>query len=219
MSIATIPITTRKIAKSEYQELIDFDDRYNIHGSVYPSSEAPPPLTLVDLEEAHRRGDRLYWLCSSTSNRVGYYWTEKRSHSLFLSALIIATEFKNKKIGRQVLHWVDESCTKYGLSRCELTVSPLNLPALHLYLSHGYQIVNCETNYFGDSWANRFRVVLEKEMKDRFENIENFETVQVLCSDYSQLVQVTTNGYRGVILNRSQDGFQSRSSITFRKHK
>ena len=219
MSIATIPITTRPIAKSEYQELIDFDDRYNIHGSAYPASEAPPPLTLGELEDGYRRGDELYWLCSSTSNRVGYYWTESRSDCLFLSALIIATDFKNKRIGRQVLHWVDEACIKKGLSRCTLTVSPLNLPALHLYLSHGYQIVRCETNYFGKSWPNRFRVVLEKEMKDQLENIENFETIRVPCSDYDQLVQATANGYRGVLLTRSQDGSQNQSSITFRKRR
>lgn len=195
-------VVQKEILYSDFQDVVDFDLKYMVQESALASKEAPPPLTLQELVTAENKGDELYWLMSEEGERAGYYWLERRAGCLFLSAVVISTTFRNQKIGRQVLKWMDEKALRDGLSSCGLAVGPSNLPALHLYLSHGYQVVRCHPDYFGSSNPGdpgKFRLVLEKKIP-----VESMKAVSkkvlVSCEDYTELMNVVSQGYVGVSL-------------------
>ena len=78
--------------------------------------------------------------------------------------LVIATPFRGKKIGTQVLNWIEMDCKASHLDRCSLAVSPFNLSALTFYNRNGYEFVREETHYFGQIKPNISRFILEKNI-------------------------------------------------------
>jgi ribosomal protein S18 acetylase RimI-like enzyme len=164
MNIATIPIFTKNVLSEQYKDIIEFDEKYMILGAAIPMHDTPPILTIEELHVAETRGDEIYWICDSENKRLGYYWTERRPSSLFLSAIVISTPFRGKKIGSQVLYWIEKSARNYGLNHCSLAVSNLNAPALNLYFKNDYQKVKDDPNYFGSKKPNVSRLILEKNL-------------------------------------------------------
>jgi ribosomal protein S18 acetylase RimI-like enzyme len=179
-----------------------------IQESVIPASENPPPLSTKEVSEARSRGDQIYWLQTTRKDRVGYYWIERRSEHLFLASLVIGTSFRNQKIGRRVLEWVDQAAEKQGYTRCGLAVVPINSSALHLYLSHGYQIIRCNPNYFGSTCPNKFRLILERSFEKKNQDEVFQERIQVVNYDYPSLMQATEQGFIGTAVSADRITFQ-----------
>ena len=165
MALLEVSLTRTDVTRTDFPQLIDFDLKHMVTGSALGAAEAPPPLTLEELETAKERGDELYWLLSSDGARAGYYWIEQRTDCLFLSAVVISSSHRNQGLGRQILKWVDEAARVKRISKCALAVAPENAPALHLYLSVGYRIVRTDTDYFGSICPNKVRLILEKNLQ------------------------------------------------------
>ena len=163
-SLEILSVVRRNITQTEFPEVIEFDQKYMVNGSAMTASEAPPLLTLDELETAKERGDELYWLDTPNDEKAGYYWIEHKTDCIFLSAIVISSSHRNKGIGREVLKWVDQAAGIKKVTKCRLAVGPGNTPALHLYLSEGYRIVDTNPNYFGSTSPNKVRLILEKDV-------------------------------------------------------
>lgn len=198
-------IVIDEVKSVPYEQIINFDLQYMVNESGLPISDAPPPLTPDELRVAMERGDQLFWILSS-GQRAGYFWTEQNTNRLTLSSLVISTEFRNRGIGRQVMQWLDQNAQSRGIQKLTLAVSPLNINALKLYLSHGYQIVRCDENYFGTSSPGKFRLILEKDLlKVPAQDIQD-ETIEILSTDYAELMNAThINKFVGVSLQFSSE--------------
>jgi ribosomal protein S18 acetylase RimI-like enzyme len=200
LSTAKIELSQKPVLPEHFEELITFDTQTLILNSDIPSNDAPPPFTFQEINSAFERGDGIYWLTSFNHQRIGYYWIEYRSDSLFLSGLAIATPFRNKKIGSQVLSWLDQVVEDKGLSSISLAVVPLNYPAIHTYLKHGYQVVRCESDYFGDTCPNKFRLIMEKRRNSLFQFNHLSNSLRISCKNETQMTKASRDGYVGVAL-------------------
>jgi ribosomal protein S18 acetylase RimI-like enzyme len=66
---------------------------------------------------------------------------EAEENEYYISDLAVAPEFRNQKIGSNLLSFAEEQARKSGLKKCSLVVMETNEKARQLYLRHGYQIV------------------------------------------------------------------------------
>ncbi len=151
----------KKISEADYSQLIEFDTRYMILESPLTQDSAPPPLKIEEIVTAKNRRDDLFWIWSN-EELVGYYWLEYREDCLFLSAIVVASSFRNKKIGHTIMKLMDDICDKRGIKKSALAVSPDNHPALFLYMKHGYEKKRLRENYFGPSYPGKNRFWFEK---------------------------------------------------------
>lgn len=165
MAFTTIPIVFEDVQFDQLDDLIEFDRLYLISGSEIPDHDAPPLMTREELQIAKHRGDKICWILTSEGDRAGYYWTEIREQTLFLSGLVISSLFRGKRIGPHVLNLIEDSAKVKGLNRCALAVSRFNKHAIHVYSSRGYKIIKEELNYFGAILPNRSRYIMEKELE------------------------------------------------------
>ncbi|EJB1796632.1 GNAT family N-acetyltransferase [Vibrio parahaemolyticus] len=83
----------------------------------------------------------------TTSNVAKHYW---------IMSLAVNSEFRGRGIARLLVERVMAPLAEG--SSVKLTVDPLNQPALSLYQSMGFTILEEEANYFGDEES---RLVME----------------------------------------------------------
>ncbi len=162
--MSLIPISTKNVEFDEFDELIEFDRTHLISGSEIPFHDTPPLITNDELQKAKNRGDKICWILSTDGEKAGYFWTERKPQTMFLSGLAISPLFRGKKIGPQILRLMEEAAKADGLSYCNMAVSRFNKHAIHVYSVHGYQIVKEEPNYFGSLLPGRFRFIMQKEL-------------------------------------------------------
>ena len=110
---------------------------------------------------------------------------------------MISPKNRNKKIGRQILKKLDEIAIEKKISLCSLAVSALNYPAMHLYFSHGYQIVQCNPDYFGSVDPGKFRLLMEKQMGSTEFKYKNIEKIYIHCNDKVGIGKALANGFIG----------------------
>ncbi|ELA9421555.1 GNAT family N-acetyltransferase [Vibrio parahaemolyticus] len=83
----------------------------------------------------------------TTSNVAKHYW---------IMSLAVNSEFRGRRIARSLVERVMAPLGEG--SSVKLTVDPLNQPALSLYQSMGFTVLEEEANYFGDEES---RLVME----------------------------------------------------------
>jgi ribosomal protein S18 acetylase RimI-like enzyme len=210
-------IATRPICKNEFSSLIEFDDIYlqkSMNEAGVPLLQLAPSLTIHELEDAYKRKDVLAWVLID-NDVVGYFWFEKKSNSLYISGIAIKKEFQGYGIVQYILKLAEEHAMKNYLSKCTLSVHPLNGPAINVYLKHNYIVVNAISSFFGLNYPDSFRLILEKALTCKIQYSD--KSYEVLCNDNDGLNNAINNGYVGISLIRSDNKSNSCNKICFAK--
>lgn len=212
----TSPIETKSITSDEITQLIDYDHvhlQLAMNQSGLSKEELAPPLTHNEIIQAYNRKDILKWILFD-KQLAGYFWFQIKSDCLYINAIAIDKKFQGKGIVQYVLTLADKIAGEH-LSRCSLSVSPMNGRALNAYLKFGYQIVDAVSSFFGHHYPNTFRLVMEKsQLNGKKKIIDEFD---VSCINYEKLKNTISSGYIGVGLIVSESGRNDQNMIHFVK--
>ncbi|MFX0114354.1 MAG: GNAT family N-acetyltransferase [Candidatus Hodarchaeota archaeon] len=91
---------------------------------------------------------------------AGFVWFDfTEDNSIWLTALVVASQFQNLGIGSRVMSILEEEARKNGKDRIELGVQKVNVKAIEFYKRKGFQI--CEDiDYAGT-------LIMQKVIADR----------------------------------------------------
>lgn len=92
-------------------------------------------------------------------------WSEENAKDgvYEISSVLVDTSQRGKGIGKRLLeHIIDEIQKKPNYQKIYLTVSPMNIPALNLYINNGFVIYNYKENVYGEGTHRVYLVRSEK---------------------------------------------------------
>ena len=95
-----------------------------------------------------------YYKITENNNIIGAVVIKLVSGVLYLDELIIKSEHRNKKIGHNVMEFVDKMAIKNKCHKMRVTTCPEIMPsALHLYKKYGFKQEGILKNdYFNKDW-------------------------------------------------------------------
>jgi GNAT superfamily N-acetyltransferase len=85
------------------------------------------------------------WLIQHSDEAVGYviltlgYSLEYHGRDAFLDEIYVEADYRGQGIGKQALHFVEETCRSLGVNALHLEVERDNISAQHVYRKFGFE--------------------------------------------------------------------------------
>lgn len=111
-----------------------------------------------------RASDTIAIVANAGKSMVGFavmHFGEENAH---LNLLAVESDYRRRRIGRELLQWLEESCVVAGIVRISLEVRADNTTAIRFYASLGYEKgERIERYYCGQEAALRMTRRLSRE--------------------------------------------------------
>ncbi len=214
-------ILTKSISKNDFNDIVDFDNQYLINVFIelgIPKEQLPPSWTINELDQAILRGDVLEWIFVG-NELAGYYWFELKPDHLYIAGLALKPQFRGIGLVQWILHSADAKVKEQQLNSCKLLVIPLNGRAVNAYLKYGYKIIACKfESFFGPEHPKSYRFIMEKNLLLKESEVV-IDSLEIVCTDYELMRDLTEKGYVGVEIIRSYHKNDRENKIIFKKYK
>lgn len=80
-----------------------------------------------------------YFILNYNNKPVGYLAIKQETDALFLSKIYVLIGYREKKIGKTALLFVEKKAKKYNLTRLRLSVNKYNTNAVNTYKKFGFK--------------------------------------------------------------------------------
>lgn len=90
---------------------------------------------------------------------IAGYFNDKKSQTAYISTLIVAKEYRGKKLASSLIVLFENYAFQNGLTNVKLEVRKNNVVAQNLYKKFGYEVIEeaSETTYYMEKQLENFR--------------------------------------------------------------
>lgn len=182
--------------------------------NITPADHRPPKLSVYDLYEGIFEGDVVDGLYNN-GQLVAFSWCIPKVKELYVNVIAVNPTFHNRGYARLLLEGAVEKAERLNLATLSLAVDPLNGPGISSYFHQGFRIVDFNPSYYGDSFPNSRRLVMQKNLQSPPKEYQ-FET-SCLSSDYGLLAELINDGFEGTAIEMSPSYNNYENTLIFGK--
>ncbi len=92
-----------------------------------------------DVEEAAKDAFHKVFIIEVQKSSIGYLWLNREPQNLWITAIVLQTDWQRRGIGEKIMHYLIDECRKDRLDAIELGVQHNNERALNFYIKIGFK--------------------------------------------------------------------------------